>query len=305
MEIRVLQYFLVVAREQSITAAAHSLHLSQPTLSRQLHDLEEELGKPLFERGSRKITLTEEGMILKKRAEEILELVKKAENEITLDDTDLPGDIYIGAGETDAFRILSRAMYRLHQDFPLIRFHIISGDQCTVADQLDNGLIDFGLVFGNPDRTKYEVLQTFHYDRWGVLMRRSDPLAAKEVLSPADLKNLPLIVSRQEFCAETFQRTMPLENGEIHIVSTYNLLLNASIMVEEGVGYALCIEHLINTTGNSALCFRPIQPTLQTPIHIIWKKYQLLSKPAEKFVLQLKEILNAPDVQTVASSKNS
>ena len=158
MELRVLQYFLAVTQEQSISGAAEFLHLSQPTLSRQLKDMEDELGKQLLIRGNRKVTLTEEGMILRKRAEEIMELVRKTEREISLSDEMIAGDIYIGAGETDGIRLLAQAAQKLQYDYPMIHFHIISGDSTTVTEQLDKGLIDFGLLFGKIDTTKYEFL---------------------------------------------------------------------------------------------------------------------------------------------------
>ena len=160
MELRVLQYFLAVTQEQSISGAAEFLHLSQPTLSRQLKDMEDELGKQLLIRGNRKVTLTEEGMILRKRAEEIMELVRKTEREISLSDEMIAGDIYIGAGETDGIRLLAQAAQKLQYDYPMIHFHIISGDSTTVTEQLDKGLIDFGLLFGKIDTTKYEFLMS-------------------------------------------------------------------------------------------------------------------------------------------------
>ena len=177
MELRVLQYFLAVAREQSILHAAESLHLSQPTLSRQLKELEEELGKQLFVRSNRKITLTEEGMILRKRAAEILELVKKAENEIAWSNEVIAGDITLGAGETEGVRVLARAAHALQREHPLVHFHIHSGDSATVTEELDRGLIDFGLLLGDVDTSKYEALELPYRDTWGVLMRRDAPLA--------------------------------------------------------------------------------------------------------------------------------
>ncbi len=166
MELRVLQYFLAVTREQSISAAAESLHLSQPTLSRQLKDMEDELGKQLLIRGNRRITLTEEGMILRKRAEEILELVQKTENEITLPNETIAGDIFIGAGETEGVRILIEAAQSLRVQYPDIHLHIHSGDSCDVMEKLDKGLIDFGLVFENADTAKYESLRMPSCDSW-------------------------------------------------------------------------------------------------------------------------------------------
>lgn len=196
MELRVLQYFLAVAREESISGAAEFLHLSQPTLSRQLKDLEDELGKQLFIRGNRKITLTEEGMILRKRAEEITELVKKAEDEITSSDNALAGNITIGAGETDGNRFLIKAMNAIQQDYPLVQFHIVSGDKSMITEAIDRGSIDFGIVFGDIDAAKYNSIPIDYKDIWGVLMRRDAPLANNEFITAKDLIDKTLIISR-------------------------------------------------------------------------------------------------------------
>jgi len=291
MEIRVLQYFLAVAREQSIVKAAQSLHLSQPTLSTQLKKMEEELGKQLLIRGtkgSRKVTLTEEGMILRQRAEEILNLVKKAENEVMLSDSVIAGDIYIGAGETDAVRFIAKAAKTLQKEYPDIHYHVASGNADFVKEQLDKGLIDFGIIFGPVDESKYDYLKMPYKDTWGVLMRHDSPLAHKEAISPEDLWDKPLITSKQESRNNNSLLTTWLRRdfSELNIVATYNLLFNASLMVEESLGYALCFDKIINTCG-SPLCFRPLSPKIEAEMSIIWKKYQIFSKAADKFLTQL------------------
>lgn len=287
MELRVLQYFLAVAREQSILGASESLHLSQPTLSRQLKDMEEELGKQLFIRGNRKITLTEEGMILRKRAEEIMQLVKKTEDEITLADQSVAGNIFIGAGETDAVRFIARAEQAIQKDYPLVHFHMQSGDKITILEGLDKGLTDFGLVFGEVDSSKYESIRVPYLDTWGVLMRRDSPLAQKEYVEPGDLLDKPLILSRQECMEASLLPWFHCERGQLNKVGTYSLLFNGSLMVEEGMGYALCLDKIINVSGDSKLCFRPLYPKVEIGMHVIWKKYQVFTKPAEKFLEQL------------------
>ena len=219
MELRVLQYFLAVTREQSISGAAESLHLSQPTLSRQLKDMEEELGKQLFTRSNRKITLTEEGMILRKRAEEIMELVKKTEDEISLSDLKVP-----------------------------------------------------------------------FQDSFGVLMRRDSPLAQKEIITPEDLWDKPLIISRQTILDSSLPTILRCDKEKLNIVATYNLLFNGSLMVDEGMGYAICLDKIINVTGNSNLCFRPLSPKIKESMHVVWKKYQVFTKAAEKYLLQLQQM---------------
>lgn len=291
MEIRVLQYFLAVAREQSIVRAAESLHLSQPTLSTQLKNMEEELGKQLLIRGtkgSRKVTLTEEGMILRQRAEEIINLVKKAENEIMLSDSVIIGDVYIGTGETDAIRFLAQAAKTLQEKYPGIHYHIASGNAGFVTDQLDKGLIDFGIVFGPVNDSKYDSLRLPFKDIWGVLMRQDSPLAEKETVSPEDLWDKPLIVSKQEDSRDFLTGWLKRDYSELNIIATYNLLFNASLMVEEGLGYAIGFDKIINTCG-SPLCFRPLNPTVEAEMSIIWKKYQIFSKAADKFLSQLRE----------------
>lgn len=290
MELRVLQYFLAVTREQSISGAAESLHLSQPTLSRQLKDMEEELGKQLLIRGNRRITLTEEGMILRKRAEEIMELVQKAEHEIATSDDFIAGDITIGAGETDGVRFLTRTTKALQQDYPDIHLHIISGDGEDVEENLDRGLIDFGFLCREFDTSKYEYLKVPSGDSIGVLMRRDSPLAEKEILAPKDLLDKPLIVSRQMLRNTEVGKLLGCNQDRLNIVGTYNLLYNGSLMVDEGMGYALCFDKIIYTDGNCNLCFRPLLPTMNAPHYVIWKKYQAFTKAAEKFLLKMQEL---------------
>ena len=298
MEIRVLQYFLAITREQSIIRAAESLNLSQPTLSTQIKHLEEELGKQLLIRGtkgSRKVTLTEEGMILRKRAEEILELVKKTENEITLSDSIIMGDVYIGTGETDGIRLLAKTAKNLQKTHPQIHYHITSGNAIFVMEQLDKGLIDFGIVFGKPDLKKYDALKLPLKDIWGVLMPKDSPLVDKDTISPEDLWDKPLILSQQEANGGEVMQWIKKKPSHLNIVSTYNLLFNASLLVEEGLGYAICFDNIIHTSKSGNLCFRPLAPELTTEMSIIWKKYQVFSKPAEKFLSSLMESFSLED----------
>ena len=293
MELRVLQYFLAIAREQSIVRAAESLHLSQPTLSIQIKAMEEELGKQLLIRGtkgSRKVTLTEEGMLLRKRAEEILNLVHKTEREISLSDEVVMGDVYIGAGETDAVRLIAKTARKLYRTYPGIHYHIASGNAAFVMEQLEKGLIDFGLVFGDVDQAKYNSMKLPLTEVWGVLMRKDSPLAGKAAISPEDLRDKPLILSRQENSSDGLASWIGRETSELEIVATYNLLFNASLMVEEGLGYAIGFDKIIHTSGSSKLSFRPLSPRREAGMSIIWKKYQVFSKASDKFMKQLKEI---------------
>ena len=293
MEFRVLQYFLAVTREQSISAAAKYLHLSQPTLSRQLKDMENELGKKLFIRSNRKITLTEEGLLLQKRAEEILSLMEKTQKEISVSDETIAGDIYIGAGETEGVRNIVKAVQEIRKNYPLVNLHIISGDKSTVLEELDHGIIDFALVFGDIDTNRYDSFTLPSVDYFGVMMKKNDTLAAKKIISPEDLLNKPLIVSRQILRDNNLTSIFGCNKDELNIVGSYNLLFNGSLMVEEGLGYAMCFDNIINTTGKSILCFRPLSVELKPKMSIVWKKYQVFTKAAEKFIaIMQKYMLN-------------
>lgn len=293
MEIRVLRYFLAVARAGSISGAASILHISQPTLSRQLMDMEDSFGKKLFIRGNRHISLTDDGMLLRKRAEEIIDLVDKTEIEITSSNETLSGEIHIGAGETETIRPIIKIAKKLTEDYPKISYHIFSGNAEDVTEKLDKGLLDFGLVLGAADNKKYNHLNIPITDSWGVLMRKDSPLALKNFVTPEDLWTVPLICSRQGLSKKNsltnwFRKDM----NKLNIVSTYNLIFNAAIMVEEGFGYALSLDKLVKTTDNDIVCFRPFNPPLKIEVNIIWKKYQVFSQAAEEFLNRLHKAFN-------------
>lgn len=284
MELRVLRYFLAVTREQTISGAAQYLHVSQPSLSRQLMDLEKELGQQLFVRGNRRITLTEAGELLRRRADELVLLADKTEAELRSMQDVVSGDVYIGGGETEAMRLIARAARDLQAAHPHICYHLYSGNADDVTERLDKGLLDFGLLIEPFDKQKYDFIRLPVSDRWGVLMRRDSPLAERQTICPADLRDLPLIISRQSMVLHALSDWFDRPIEELHVAATYNLLFNASLMVEEGVGYALCLDHLVHTGPDSALCFRPLSPTQQAGIGIVWKKYQVFSKAAAKFL---------------------
>ena len=293
MELRLLEYFLAVAREQNITAAAESLHISQPALSTQLKNMEDELGKQLLIRGvkgSRKVILTEEGMILRKRAEEMLLLMRRTEEEITGSNETIAGNVFIGTGETETVRLFAKVAKKLQQKYPDIRYNISSGNAEHVLEYLDKGLIDFGLLFTEIDSQKYEAIPVPIKDTGGVLMRKDSPLAKKEAICPEDLWDKPLIVSHQKGDDVYLNQWLQREESELHIVATYNLLFNASLLVDEGLGYALCFDKLINTQGSN-LCFRPLYPQLEAPGFIVWKKYQVFSKAANIFLRYLQKMI--------------
>lgn len=298
MEIRELRYFLAVAKEQSISKAATSLFVTQPNLSRQMQNLETELGQQLFIRGTRKITLTEAGQLLKKRAEEILELYKITESELSKPITDISGDIYIGGGESYTLKFIAKVANDMLRDYPKVKFHLFSGDSGTISERLDKGLIDFGIFIEPFDLSKYNHLRLPLFDTWGVIMRKDSPLAAKDYITPQDLWDKPIIRSRQSIGKNKISEWFQKNDEELNIVATGNLLYNMSLLVEEGVGYAVSLDKIINTTGNSNLCFRPLYPKLISHLDIAWKKYQVFPKCAEIFLKCLQEHLQTENIDS-------
>lgn len=290
MELRELKYFLAVAREQSISKAASSLFVTQPNLSRQMQNLEKEVGQRLFIRGTRKITLTEAGRLLYKRAEEIIELYNKTETELNKPITDIRGDIYIGGCESYVMGLIAKAAHEVQKDYPNVKFHLFSGDMVAVSEKLDKGLIDFGIFIEPADLSKYDYLRLPLTDTWGVLMRKDSPLAGKKYITPEDLRDEPLIRSKHSLGKSIISDWFKKSADELNIVATYNLLYNASILVEEGIGYAVGLDKIINTSGDSNLCFVPFYPKLESRLDIAWKKYQVFTKGAEIFLKKLQEI---------------
>lgn len=289
MEIRVLKYFLAVAREGSITGAANSLHLTQPTLTRQLQELEKELGQQLFIRGKHRISLTQEGMMLRKRAGEIVEMVEKTEAEFKSIRDVICGDIYIGSGETDSMKYIAEVMKDMQTDYPDVKFHIFSGNAEDVIEKLDRGLLDFGVLIQPIDLSKYDNLTLPAKDVWGVIMREDSPLAVKKSVTMEDLKNLPIIASRQmskKYSADSgFLDWFGEDFEKLNITATYNLVYNAAIMVKAGIGYAVTLDKLINTSKSDGIIFRPLSPKLESGLDIVWKKNQVFS-PAGKIFLE-------------------
>ncbi|WP_298034208.1 LysR family transcriptional regulator [uncultured Dysosmobacter sp.] len=287
MELRVLRYFLEVAREGSVTRAAERLHISQPTLSKQLKDLEGELGKKLFVRGSHDVKLTDEGMLLRKRAEDILNMADKTLEEFKSLGEFTGGDVWVGCAESDGIKHLARCYMALLERYPGLRLHLQSGNSADVTERLDRGLLDFAIIVHEVDLSKYNYLELPATDHYGVLMRKDSPLASKEAVGVDDLLDLPLICSRQGI-TEDYPKVFQQKMDALRIVATFNLAYNASVLVREGVGYALTFDKLADTSEESELTFRPLMPPLETKMYMIWKKYQVFSPAAE--VLQ-KEVL--------------
>lgn len=287
MELRVLRYFLEAAREGNVTHAAQRLHVSQPTLSRQLKDLEDELGKKLFTRSNYSIKLTEEGILLRKRAEDILEMADKTLAEFKALDEVNGGDIHIGCAESNGIAPFIRVIQKLKEKYPRIRYHFYSSGTDAVNERLDRGLLDFAIIIQEVDLEKYNYLKMPSQDHWGLIMCKDHPLAKHSCIHLNDLTEIPLILSRQAMREE-----MPRWFGEVqdklNIVATYDLLFNTSVMVREGFGCVLGFDGLVYTGPDSDLCFRPLEPTLTSPMYIIWKKYQVFSPVASLLLEELK-----------------
>lgn len=297
MDIRVLKYFLAVAREASITRAAEQLHMSQPPLSRQLKELEDELGKQLLVRGSRRVKLTEEGMILRRRAEEIINLMEKTEAEIMTASDEVSGWICIGGGETEGMRLLAKVLKGMHDDYPNLRLHLVSGNAEEITAELERGMLDFGLLLEPVDLTDYDFIRLPVTDHWGVLMRSDEPLASKKSISPEDLLKLKLLCSAQHMAKNELSGWMGGDYEKLQVIGEYNLIYNAALMVEEGIGSALCLDSVTCTCEGGPLCFRPLEPRLEVNMVLVWRKYHAFSKPARKFLERLtgNKIPNLPE----------
>lgn len=289
MELKSLTTFLTVAEKETISAAAKHLHLSQQSLSRQLMELEKELGVTLFTRGNRKITLTEDGLLFRKRAEEIVELTEKTRSEFLSPRDTITGNVSIGAGETYVIQLLGKIIKEIQVEYPNVKFHLFSGNADEVKERLDKGLLDFGVVISPVDVKKYHSLRLPSRDTWGVLMRKDSPLASNEVITPKDLWEVPLITSRQSLVSSELSKWLKKDMNKLTVVATYNLVYNASKLVEEGVGYALTLDKLINFTPDSPLCFRKLSPTLESDLAVIWKNTQVFSKASGLFLERMKE----------------
>lgn len=284
MDIRVLRYFLALANTETISGAAEFLHTTQPNLSRQLSELEKEVGRQLFIRGSRKITLTEEGMFLRKRAQEIVELLDKTEQDFSTFDEVMGDEVYIGGGESHTMRTIAKTIKHLQADYPQIRYHLLSGYAYDIMEYLDKGLLDFGVLIEPIDLTKYDHIRLPLANIWGLLMRKDHPLASFLNIRPEQLGNFPLLCSNQMLTENGLSGWLGYDCKKLNIVATFNLINTPALLVEEGVGCAFSFEHLINLSGDSNLCFRPLSPLLTANSYVVWKKYQIFSKPARKFL---------------------
>ncbi len=288
MEIRSLRYFLAVAREENMTRAASLLHVTQPTLSKALKSLEEELGKKLFTRKAFSIRLTEEGALLRDRAADLLDMADRIESDFRAMNDVTGGDLYFGLAESYQIRFLARELHSMKADYPNLRYHITSGDTEQLAGRLDRGLLDFAVLADVPDFHKYKALKFPEPDIWGLVMPAEDPLAQKEEIHFDDLVGLPLFCSEQgwygaiaEWSAGRFD--------ELALEGSFRLAYNGSIFVKEGLGYLLAFDRIVNTSPESSLAFRPLAPRLATDLYLIWKKHPAFSPIAARFLERIEK----------------
>lgn len=295
MDVRVLRYFLAIAQERSISHAAQVLHVSQPALSRQMHDLETELGTKLFDRGPREIKLTQDGHYLRERANEIVTLVDKTAFNLQSNQVIISGRLDIGAGESVGMQCIMDVISHILKDYPEVHIRLHSGDFGDVAAKLDAGVLDFGVIMGEQPLQQYNTLRLPEVDHWGVLMPVHARLATQTVIHPADLLGQPLIISEQALMQSRFLDWWGNLGEQMNIVGTYNLIFNAALLAKNGSGYTLAFEHLIDTSKNSKLTFRRLAPEVTDPITIIWKKNQTLSNVAQLFLHRLQATIKRPN----------
>ena len=290
MEIKTLRYFLAVAREENMTRAAELLHITQPTLSKQLKALEDELGKSLFIRHSFSIELTPEGQLLQKRAEDLIDLTDKIIEEFaTLDDLD-GGDLYFGLPESYQIHYFAKEIKEFKQNYPKLRYHITSGSSEQVLEKLNKGILDFAIIVETPDYNRYNSIEFPETDHWGIVVARSHPLAQKERITVEDLIGYPLFCSEQSWKAD-----IPKWAGErmeqLILEGSFQLSYNASIFAAENLGILLTFDKLINTGSESPLKFIPLSPVLENKMYLVWKKHQVFSSIAKHFLAKLQKDL--------------
>lgn len=282
MELRVLRYYLTVAREENITRAAEILHITQPTLSRQMAELEEELNTTLFERTNRRISLTESGMLLRRRAEELVSLADKIEQDFQNGDDELMGLVSIGSGVSAAVsENLPELMGTYTRKYPQVRFELRTGTAAVIKDQLDKGILDVGILIEPVEVEKYDFVRLPQKEIWGILMPEDDPLSRKEVITPADLRSLPLIVSWRIEEREA-KAWFGGDTEHLNVFCTYDLIDNAALLVQHRLGYAFAIK--VALKAFPGITFRPLSPEVSNTSVLVWKKYQPVNRAVEKFI---------------------
>lgn len=296
MELRVLRYFLLVAREENITRAAELLHVTQPTLSRQLMQLEQELGTKLFHRGQHSITLTDDGMLLKQRAQELIILADKTEREFSRTEGVLTGELSIGSGETLSMHTLAQWISSFRDKYPLVQYDIYSATADEIKDRIEKGILDMGLLVGPADISRYEFIRMPRKERWGILIAEDSLLAEKAFVTPSDLIQTPLLIAKRNLVRDELRGWFGPYYDSLKIIATFNLLYNAAVMAANGIGAVLCMEHDRNYEN---LKFIPLKPTLETGAVLVWKKHQIHSPAASEFFIHVQKC-----VGRIADDKN-
>ena len=288
MEIRVLRYFLMVAKEESITKAANRLHLTQPTLSRQLSQMEEEVGVKLLERGARKITLTPEGILLRRRAEEILQLVDKTEQELLEQEMQVQGKITVGCGEAASMEVLAELIRAFREKYPLVQFDMFTATADLVKERMDQGWIDIGLLLEPIDMEKYDFIRLDAVERWAVLMCPTDPLAAKDAITAKDLLSKPLILPQRPNVQSELMNWFGMDYEKLNIAFTSNLTMNSAVLVSHGLAYAMTMEGPVSFWDSKKIVYKPLSPALTTTGVLAWKRSQPFSIATVKFIEHIK-----------------
>ena len=293
METRVLRYFLAVAREESITKAAEVLHITQPTLSRQIAQMEDDLGVKLFVRGTRKIVLTNEGLLLRRRAEEILELVDKTEKELTEQDEAVEGTVSVGCGDLTAVQILPRLFKSFHARYPAVSFDLYTGTADHIKDRMDRGLTDIGLLLEPISMERYEFIRLRQREQWVVVMHPDSPLAALEKITPKDLRNLPLILPHRLNIQSEVASWFGDDFANLNILFTSNLPSNSSIMVHNKLAYALSVQGSVSFWDPAKITCRPLSPALTATCVLAWKRQQPFGLATARFIEHIKSALSS------------
>ena len=292
MELRVLRYFLTVVNEESITRASEVLHITQPTLSRQLSQLEDDIGVKLFERGSRKISLTSEGILLRRRAEEILQLVSKTEKEITEQEKTVDGEISIGCGELASVQVLAEIIKSFHEKYPLVSYDLHTANADHIRERLDKGLTDIGLLLEPVDIDKYEFIRMKTKEKWVVIMRPDDVLAEKEKITPEDLSGMPVCIVKRSLIRNELASWFGNHFRKLNILFTSTMSTNASVMVRNGLAYAFVLEGSLPYLDTGQICYRPLSPELTSTSVLAWKRNQPQSLATEKFTEHIRKYLD-------------
>lgn len=288
METRVLRYFLMVAQEENITKAAELLHTSQSNVSKQLNALEIELGQKLFERGKRKIKLTEQGMFLKKRAQEIIELSDRTEKELKSLNQTISGTIHIGGVETHLMRLIGKSLISFTKEYPQIRYDFFSGSIVELEDMLNKGLLDFALLVAPVDMQNYNYIKMPITDCFGLLLCKDSPLAKQQSIKPTDIKDYPVWVAHQQLGANVLSSWLKKDVESLNIISTFNLITTPAMLIDCGMGMAFTFDKLVNTEGTN-LCFRPLEPKVEAELYLVWKKHHIFTKTSELFLQQIQK----------------